>query len=210
MPNSCTSAPALATRDDPQAAACKMPGSLPPRPSMPARTPRPGALPTPTGTHDRAQRVVGHVRDILRLLKEHAKQVEARAGLARAQVWTLSAIAAAGEIGVSELAQTMGLHQSTTSNLIRPLQEQGLVSGRRDPDDRRLLRLTAQGRRALTRVPGPYRGLLAESLEQLDDATLRSLDRDLARLLQVMGGEEAAAPPAAKARPRKAPARKRA
>jgi DNA-binding MarR family transcriptional regulator len=84
----------------------------------------------------------------------------------------------------------MDVHQSTASNLVRPLLEGGLLVAERSGDDRRAvqLRITPQGTRVLRKAPAPLTGVLPQALAQLDTATLARLDRDLGKLVDVLGG----------------------
>ncbi len=124
-------------------------------------------------------------------VRNHFREVEKKAGLAGAQVWALSVVDAAPGIGVTALARTMDIHQSTASNLIKPLIAQGLLRTERSQTDgrSRALFLTADGRRVLKRVPGPFMGVLPQALLALDRTTLSRLDRDLGRLVEVMGAD---------------------
>jgi DNA-binding MarR family transcriptional regulator len=82
----------------------------------------------------------------------------------------------------------MDIHQSTASNLLRPLLEAGLLSAERGDADRRSVQLhvTAKGMRVLTKAPGPFTGILPDALGRLDATTLARMDRDLARLIAAL------------------------
>lgn len=124
-------------------------------------------------------------------VRNHFREVEKKAGLAGAQVWALSVVDASPGIGVTALARTMDIHQSTASNLVKPLIAQGLLRTERSQTDgrSRALFITADGRRVLRRVPGPFMGVLPQALLALDRTTLSRLDRDLGRLVEVMGAD---------------------
>ena len=87
--------------------------------------------------------------------------------------------------------RAMDIHQSTASNLLRPLLEQGLVVADRAPADKRAvhLQLSAAGVRVLRKTPGPFAGVLPQALMELDERTLARLDRDLGRLIEVLGAD---------------------
>jgi DNA-binding MarR family transcriptional regulator len=125
-------------------------------------------------------------------VKAHFREIEKKAGLAGAQVWALSVVESKPGIGVTALAQAMDVHQSTASNLIKPLVEQGLLRIERDAVDARFraLRVTAAGQRVLRRSPGPFMGVLPEALSSLDRETLRRLDRDLGKLIEILGVDD--------------------
>lgn len=112
-----------------------------------------------------------------------------------AQVWALSVIHAAPGIGVSELARTMDIHQTTASNLVKTLARNGLASAERNGPDRRTvqLRILPAGIAVMRKASGPFAGVLPEALNQLDLATLLQLERDLSQLIAVLHADEASA-----------------
>jgi DNA-binding MarR family transcriptional regulator len=161
----------------------------------PVRKKAPPAEPGPDTLNEPATRVLRRFRLVFNTVKTHFRAVEKKAGLAGAQVWALSVVARHPGIGVSSLAQAMDIHQSTASNLLKPLLEAGLLAADRSGADRRAvqLSLTPQGAKALRKAPGPFTGVLPQALASLDAATLARLDRDLGKLIAVLGADERAA-----------------
>lgn len=158
---------------------------------------KPSRRPDAPGTEmtDSAMRVLRRFRIVFNEVKSHFRAVEKRAGIAGAQLWALSVIRDQPGIGVGQLAKAMDIHQSTASNLIKPLLEEGLVVSDRAHADRRLVRLqlSATGARTLRKAPGPFTGVLPVALSQLDSRTLARLDRDLGAVIQRLGGDERSA-----------------
>jgi DNA-binding MarR family transcriptional regulator len=140
----------------------------------------------------RAASVLRSFRLVFNAVKAHFREVEKKTGVAGAQIWALGVVRDTPEIGVSELARAMDVHQSTASNLVRSLVARGLVATERGESDRRLVRLqvTAAGLRVLRRAPGPVTGILPEALSVLDEKTLARLERDLGRLIEVLQVDE--------------------
>lgn len=157
------------------------------RPAPSLAAPRTAAARSP----DPASRVLRRFRVVFNAVKGHFREVEKRAGVSGAQVWALSVVREHPGIGVGGLADAMDIHQSTASNLLRPLLDNGYALAERSGTDRRAvqLKLTAKGQRVLAKVPGPFTGLLPQALGRLDAATLGRLDRDLARLIEELGPE---------------------
>ncbi len=160
---------------------------------MPARAPTPRKKPTspadaPDALDEPAARVLRRFRLVFNTVKSHFRAVEKKAGVAGAQVWALSVVAAHPDIGVGALARAMDIHQSTASNLLKPMLEGGLLLAGRSGSDRRAvqLRITPQGMRVLRRAPGPFSGVLPDALARLDAATLARLDRDLGKLVEAL------------------------
>lgn len=138
-----------------------------------------------------ATRVLRLFRVVFNAVKAHFRQVEASAGVAGAQVWALSVIAEHPGIGVRGVAHAMDIHQSTASNLLKPLIERGMVAADREGADRRAvhLHLSAKGAAILRTVPGPFAGVLPEALGAMDEPTLKRLGRDLTTLCHLLGVE---------------------
>src|SRR5881275_3371510 len=88
-----------------------------------------------------AARVLRRFRLVFNAVKSHFRAVETKAGISGAQLWALSVVHAHPGIGVGELARAMDIHQSTASNLLRPLLEKELVVADRAHADKRLVRL---------------------------------------------------------------------
>lgn len=135
--------------------------------------------------------VLRKLRLVFNTVKGHFRDVEKKAGVAGAQVWALSVIRDRPGVGVSELAKAMDIHQSTASNLIKPLIERGMVTAGRAENDRRALKLkiTARGTAVLKKAPAPATGVLPDALSKLDLETLTRLDHDLAGLIALLGSD---------------------
>jgi DNA-binding MarR family transcriptional regulator len=157
---------------------------------MTKRTARPDEFTRSHELHvdDPADRVLRQFRQVFNAVKGHFQRVERSAGLGGAQVWALSVIHAAPDAGVGALAAAMNIHQSTASNLVRSLVDRALVAATRDAVDRRIVRLRVlpAGIRVLQRSPGPFAGVLPEALSALDSRTLKRIEADLAKLIDVL------------------------
>jgi DNA-binding MarR family transcriptional regulator len=139
-------------------------------------------------------RVLQQFRIVFNAVKAHFQQVERQAGVGGAQVWALSVIRERPGIGVNDLAAALNIRQPTASNLVKTLAQQTLIEVRREGSDRRAVQLhtTAQARKVLRRVPGPFTGVLPEALAALDPQTLHRLEADLGELIGRLDIDEAA------------------
>jgi DNA-binding MarR family transcriptional regulator len=139
--------------------------------------------------------VLRKLRLLFNTVKGHFREVEKKAGVAGAQVWALSVVKAQPGIGVSDLARAMDVHQSTASNLLKPLIENGMVVADRADTDRRALRLriTPKGTAILRKAPGPATGVLPEVLSKLDLETLLRLDEDLEAVIALLDADRRSA-----------------
>lgn len=136
--------------------------------------------------------VLRKLRVVINTVKGHFREVEKKTGVAGAQVWALSVIREQPGCGVNDLAKAMDIHQSTASNLLKPLIESGLVVAERAETDRRSLRLriTPRGSAVVRKAPGPAAGKLPDALSKLDLETLERLDRDLHDLIAVLHADD--------------------
>lgn len=142
-----------------------------------------------------ASRVLRQFRVVFNAVKTHFRQVEKAAGVGGAQLWALSVIHERPGIGVGELGRAMDVHQSTASNLVKPLLERGLLTTVKDGHDRRAvaLHLSEGGRRLLEQAPAPFAGVLPDALAGLDAATLARLEQDLGKLIAALAAGDAGA-----------------
>ena len=165
------------------------------KPRTPAGTGPARARATEPAPDEPALRVLRRFRVVFNAVKTHFRQVEKKAGIGGAQLWALAVVRERPGIGVSELARAMDIHQSTASNLLRSLVDMELVAAEKIASDRRSvqLRLLPAGTRVLKRAPGPFTGVLPDALATLDQQTLKRLDRDLGRLIELLGTDERAA-----------------
>lgn len=138
-----------------------------------------------------AHKVLRRFRVVFNSVKSHFRAVESEAGVSGAQLWALSVIRQQPGLGVSDLARAMDVHQSTASNLLRSLVQSDLVHSLREEEDRRSVQLylTPRGQKVLAKAPGPFEGILPDALRKLDAKALARLDRDLGKLIELLGPE---------------------
>jgi len=139
-------------------------------------------------------KVLRRFRVVFNAVRTHFRQMEKEVGLGGAQVWALSIIADNPGIGMGGIAQSMDIHQSTASNLVKALQKKELIAVEKAQEDRRnvCIKLLAPGKKLLSKVKGPFAGVLPSALEELDPTVLKRLDKDLARLIKVLDADESA------------------
>ena len=144
---------------------------------------------------DPSAQALRRFRVIFDSVRAHFQQVEKLTGTGAAQLRALSILREQPGIRLSALAQTMDIHQSTASNLVKTLIERGLITTARDESDRRVLRLRLlpAGARVLQRLRAPYIGVLPKALGSLPPATLQRLNADLDALIAAMHIDTAAA-----------------
>lgn len=144
-----------------------------------------------TDTTEPAIRVLRQFRILFNAVRTHFRDVERTAGIGGAQLWALSVIGQQPGIGVSELARTLDIHQTTASNLVRVLVQRALIATSPSPSDRRAVSLsvTAQGKRILRTAPAPFSGVLPDALARMTPQQLARIEKDLAALIAEVAPE---------------------
>lgn len=101
----------------------------------------------------------------------------AGAELSVVDVNLLRTVTASGPLRISELAERHGVDKSTITTQVRRLEERGLVERRPDPKDGRgvLVRATARGRRARSRMDAAGTAVFTELLQDWSDADRAAL-----------------------------------
>jgi DNA-binding MarR family transcriptional regulator len=148
----------------------------------------PAVLTATTPAQKKRLEVLKQFRVLLRSIKRHYQWVEQECGMSGAQLWAMAEIADAPGIKVSDLARQLGVHLSTASNMLRRLEELGLVKRIRIGKDHRVvqLQLTAKGAKILKRAPRPFVGILQQALAELPQRRLDSLHAELGEVVRLM------------------------
>ena len=146
----------------------------------------------------------GTTRDFTQALNELIRVIQFRDrdraccyDLSVTQCHALKGIAEGGGATVNELAAYLYLDKSTVSRVVDGLVAKGAVEKRRDPDDRRVVRLVAtdEGRRIYARIEVDLMEQYGELLEEFDPAfrsavvkLVRRLRKSLRSGIDVTGG----------------------
>ncbi len=134
---------------------------------------------------ERVLRVLMNFRQIMGSAKQHYSVVRRECGLTGAELWALWQIGSAPGLKVTELANTLSIHQSTASNLVDKLGSRGLIRRERRQRDQRVVRLsvTGKGAKLLDRAPAPMRGVLPDAVSGLSNPDLKKLEAALRLVL---------------------------
>ena len=138
-----------------------------------------------------ALEVLQQFRVIYGSMRQYFRELEESCGLPCSQTWVLQEVARTPEIGITDLAGRLGIHQSTCSILVEKLVTRGyLVKQKMTKDQRRIgLRLSASGEELIARLPGPAEGVLPEALSSIPLVSLKTLHINLDELIQHMPGK---------------------
>jgi MarR family transcriptional regulator, organic hydroperoxide resistance regulator len=139
--------------------------------------------------------VLKSFRIIYGSVRHHFRDVQRVTGISGSQLWILHEVVRNPNVGVSELAAKLAIHQSTCSQLVEKLVRAGLMTKARLSDDQRRvgLSITARGKRCLASAPGPAEGLLPEAISELSPAARRGLQRGLLQIIAALDLKDEAA-----------------
>ncbi|OIR04186.1 putative HTH-type transcriptional regulator YusO [mine drainage metagenome] len=154
-------------------------------PNRAARSPERGTELAKRNKSQLSVQVLKKFRIIFGSVRQHFREVEESCGVTGSQLWILQEVAKTPDIGVSELAERLSIHQSTCSQLVEKLVAHGLVIKERSKEDQRRvgLRLTEAASKILKNAPGPAEGILPEALQGLSESALLALDRSLVEVI---------------------------
>lgn len=130
--------------------------------------------------------VLQQFRVIYGTMRQYFRLVEQCCGLPGSQMWILQEVERTPAIGVTELAQRLGIHQSTCSQLVERLVGLGYLEKQKAATDRRRvgLVLASSGQALIARLPGPAEGVLPAALASLPEVALKTLNINLAELIK--------------------------
>lgn len=147
---------------------------------------------TATSTSDNAKAATNALkkfRVIYGTVRQHFREVEQSCGISGSQLWLLQEIHRTENIGVSELANRLSIHQSTCSQLVDKLAKAKLVIKQRSEQDQRRVGLcvTEQAIAILAKAPSPAEGVLPEALNAMPNDVLLQLDSVLEKVIKQLG-----------------------
>ncbi|MFZ2302774.1 MAG: MarR family winged helix-turn-helix transcriptional regulator, partial [Gallionella sp.] len=99
--------------------------------------------------------VLKKFRIIYGSVRQQFREIEQTCGVTGSQLWILQEVAKTPNIGISELAARLSIHQSTGSQLVEKLVGRNLIIKERSKEDQRRvgLRVTEEASRLLTNAP---------------------------------------------------------
>lgn len=159
----------------------------PQKPSLAGSPRRASVAPAASARTQVAMAVLQHFRELFRVSQQHFQRIESNCGVSGAQLWALSEVGATPGLTISGLARKLSIHLSTSSNVLDKLEAQKLIRRERNKVDQRVVRvyLTAAGVRILRKAPQPVEGVIPNALRKMPASALKTLERDLGRLLDL-------------------------
>jgi DNA-binding MarR family transcriptional regulator len=108
----------------------------------------------------------------------------ARVDLPRGHTSLLSRLSSCGPLRMGELAELLGVDNSTITPQAQRLERMGLIVREPDPEDGRaaVLKITGAGKRALRRLESSWRDMLMEKLQSWPETDRVAAAKALSRL----------------------------
>jgi len=150
-------------------------------------------------------RTLGDVLDFMRLiwgishgLQSTSKRMEAVHGITGPQRLVVRILGRRPGVSAGELADTLRLHPSTLTGVLRRLEDRRIIERRRGEHDRRRvrLRLTSAGRAIDRQHRGTVEDAVRRALRGLDAAKVRTASDVLVALNDALAAQTARRPPA--------------
>lgn len=137
------------------------------------------------------RRVLAALRRIVQAIDLHSRQLLAECEVTSPQLVCLHALAADGPVTSRVLAEKVHISASTLVGILDRLEAKGLVSRRRNQEDRRAIfvDLTRQGKAFVETAPSPLQTALADRLRQLSGRHQRQLAESLEEIVGLMQAE---------------------
>jgi DNA-binding MarR family transcriptional regulator len=146
---------------------------------------------------DRSNTALVALRRILRVTELNSRKLAHESELTTSQLLVLQHVSQQGSALPSEVAKAVALKQATVTVVVHKLEDNGLVTRRRDTDDRRRvwIELTDAGRAALDNSPDLLQHRFVQGFEELDDWEQSMIIAALERVSALLDAEEVDAAP---------------
>jgi MarR family transcriptional regulator, organic hydroperoxide resistance regulator len=132
--------------------------------------------------------VLKQFRSIYGAARKQFKDVEDKFGLTGTQAWLLQEIHKEPDIGVSDLALKLSIHQSTCSQHIEKLVKKEFVIKNRNESDQRSvgLNLSNKSKKLLLALSSPAEGILPKALSSMSKSELNHLKTSLDQVIELI------------------------
>ena len=147
--------------------------------------------------NDRSTTALVALRRILRVTELNARKLAHQSDLTASQILVLQCVAQKGSALPSAIARSVELKQATVTVLTNKLEASGLVTRRRDTEDRRRvwIELTDAGRAALARSPDLLHNRFQRAFDGLEEWEQSMIITTLERVAALLDAEDLDASP---------------
>lgn len=136
----------------------------------------------------RSDEVLATLRQIIRALDLHSKQLSKNVGLTGPQLVVLREIGSTSDLSVGQIAKRVSLSQATVTSIIDRLESKQLAQRLRSREDKRrvTLHITAPGRQILDANPSFFQEQFVRRFERMADWEKTLILSSLQRLSDMM------------------------
>lgn len=136
--------------------------------------------------------VLVSIRQIIRAIDLHSKQLNKNFGLTSPQLLLMRAIQECPTLTIRQLSTRSNMSQATATSILDRLEKRGLVKRERDTKDKRKVHahITAEGEMILQQAPQLLQEDFIEQFQSLDPWEQTLLLSSLQRLSQMMNAPE--------------------
>jgi DNA-binding MarR family transcriptional regulator len=137
------------------------------------------------------RRILAALRRIVHAIDLHSRRLLTQCEVTAPQLVCLHMLAAEGPLTSRALAQKVHVNPSTLVGILDRLEARGLVSRRRDPEDRRsvFVELTRAGTSFVAKAPSPLQSALVDRLRRLSRKDQQRLAQSLEEVVGLMQAE---------------------
>jgi len=136
--------------------------------------------------------VLVSIRQIIRAIDLHSKQLNKNFGLTSPQLLLMRAIQASPKLTIRQLSLSSNMSQATATSILDRLEKRGFVVRERDTKDKRKVhaRITPQGKSILEQAPQLLQEEFIEQFQALDQWEQTLILSSLQRLSKMMNASE--------------------
>ncbi|HDQ15093.1 MAG TPA: MarR family transcriptional regulator [Sediminispirochaeta sp.] len=145
-----------------------------------------------TQYRDKSYDVLVTLRQIIRAIDMHSKQLVKRYGLTAPQLMVLKEIMNDHDINIGRVAKKVSLSQATVTNIIDRLETRGLVTRERSSQDKRrvIVRVTDKAREVLKNDPSVLQEEFVRNFKELNDWEQNLILSSIQRIAKMMNAED--------------------
>ncbi len=143
-------------------------------------------------TSQQSEQILIALRRVNRAIDLHSRKLAQTHGLTSPQAVVLKAAATQHPLTTGELADRVSLSQATVTDILKRLEQRGLIERRRDTRDRRrvLVSVTQDGQQLVATAPPLLQERFLRRFEQLKDWERNLLIASIQRTAELMDAEE--------------------
>lgn len=141
---------------------------------------------------DKHEEVLIAIRQIIRAIDLHSRQLNKELGLTSPQLLLMRSIRDSGEVTIRQLSMNTNMSQATATTIIDRIEKRGLVKRQRSQLDKRKVHayLTEEGAELLEKAPLPLQDHFIQRFQNLDSWEQSLLLSSVQRISKMMNAAD--------------------